>query len=547
MNTHIQKIIGDGKDILSQIKSWFIELSRIKKILVIVLVVLIILALGRAIFSKKASDEAVKAPRIVTLSLVSDLTSNKGSIPLLGIVTSRSEATIRAESGGKLTRVYKKLGDNVVAGEIIAEFENSSERATLLQAEGAYEAAKASRDIALLNSGQTSSSLSDTKSSALNALSSAYTTMDDAVRVKTDVAFANPRNQDAKIALSVPDVNLVYSVESKRKAIELMLIAREARNKTLTTSSDLVAELTTAQSEAQAVKSYLDDLALLYAKAVPDTSFTTTSIATQQSIITLARTLVSATVSSITGTRTSLTSGQTAEAIAGKTVTTSENAQIATVNAGVKSAQGAYNAALSRLEKTIIRSPITGTINSLSVDTGDFVSAFSQVAVISNNGALEVVSYVTDEDAKTFAIGNTVIIDNQAKGVITRVASAIDPLTKKIEIRIGITEGQNLLTNGQSVRIAVTRSKVNTKSSSNDHATIPLSALKITPKGSFVFTLDNTHALVAHKVEIGAILGDSIQILSGTTDDMQIVVDARGLKDGMQVSLSDASTTADTK
>ena len=36
--------------------------------------------------------------------------------------------------------VYKKLGDYVNAGEVIAEFENSGERAQVLQAEGAYDA-----------------------------------------------------------------------------------------------------------------------------------------------------------------------------------------------------------------------------------------------------------------------------------------------------------------------------------------------------------------------------------------------------------------------
>ena len=58
---------------------------------------------------------------------------------------------------------------------------------------------------------------------------------------------------------------------------------------------------------------------------------------------------------------------------------------------------------------------ITGTLNSLSIETGDFISAFTEVAVVSNNGAFEVVSYVTEDDARRIAVGNEVMIDNTVK------------------------------------------------------------------------------------------------------------------------------------
>ena len=47
------------------------------------------------------------------------------------------------------------------AGQVIAEFENSGERASVLQAEGAYDAAKAARDLARINQGSATVSLSE--------------------------------------------------------------------------------------------------------------------------------------------------------------------------------------------------------------------------------------------------------------------------------------------------------------------------------------------------------------------------------------------------
>ncbi len=535
MNKHLEKIVRDGKDIGRQSFVWYKEQPRWKQVVIAVLVVVIVVFVGRALSGDEEQSVITNSPRVVKLAVVSDLANNDSALPLLGVVTSTSEATIRAETSGKLTRVYKKLGDYVTAGQVIAEFENSGERAAVLQAEGAYDAAKAARDIAQINSGTTNSSLADSKTSALNSISSAYASMDDIIHVKTDAVYSNPRNQDVRFVMSVPDANLTLSLEARRRNIETMLTTREATNRTLTTSSDLVTQLNAVQSEAQTIKTYLDDLANAYSKALADNNFSQTTIESGKANVSIARSTISGTISSIVGARTSLNASLAAQEVAGKT-SGSTNVNVTSADAQVKQAQGAYNAALSRLEKTVIRSPITGTLNSLSIQTGDFVSAFTQVAVVSNNGALEVVAYITEDDAKRVNVSSKVMIDNSVEGVVTRLASAIDPQTKKIEMRVGIIGKTSTLINGQSVRVDVSRSA---PKATSGPMKIPLSALKLTPNGAFVFTLSATSSLVSIKVTEGAILGEDIQIISGLDGSETIVTDARGLKDGMVVTVKE--------
>lgn len=537
MNKHLQKIIFYIRAIGVQFKDWYKELSRIKQISVALVGVLLVVLVVRSLGGAAPEEEMVKASPVVKMARVTDLSNSDSNLPLLGSVTSVSEATIRAESSGKLTRVYKKLGDSVVAGQVIAEFENSGERASVLQAEGAYEQARAARDIARINSGTTNSSLTDAKTTALNALSSAYISMDDVVHVKTDAAFSNPRNGDVRLLISVPDQSFIGTLETKRRAIEGLITSRETRNKSLTISSDLLSELNTALTEVQTIKTYLDDLATAYNKALSDTTFSQANLDSAKTTVGVARTSISGTISALNATRTTLTASLAAQEISGKTVTSSDTS-IATADATVKSALGSYNAALSRLEKTVIRSPITGTLNSLSIETGDFLSAFTEVAVVSNNGALEVVSYVTDEDARRVAVGNEVLINDAVQGVITRKASAIDPKTKKIEVRIGIKDKAVSLINGQSVRVVVIKTQ-ETVATVMGQIKIPLSALKLTPQGAFVFTVDASSTLVAMTVKEGAILGDQIQILSGLTGNETIVTDARGLKAGTSVTVQE--------
>lgn len=535
MNRHIQKILGDAKDIKNQGWQWYREQPAWRQWTEAVLFVAVIGFLFSLGGNDAAPVEANKANRTVTVAPVSELANTDTALPLLGTVTSTSEATIRSESSGKLTKVYKKLGDYVSAGQVIAEFENSGERAAVLQAEGAYDSAKAARDIAKINSGSTNNSLAESKNSALNTISSAYITIEDAIRVKTDSVYTDPRSYDVKLQMLVPDSNLEFTVESKRRTIETLLTERSARNRTLTVDSDLVAELNTVQSEVQTVKTYLDDLATAYAKAVPGQSFPQSSIDAGKATVSVARSSVAGALSTITASRTALNSAIAASEVAGKTTGDSSTA-VATADAAVKQALGAYNAALSRLEKTVIRSPINGTLNSLSIETGDFISAFTEVAVVSNNGALEVVTYVTEDDAKRITVGSPVEIDGTAKGIVTRVASAIDPKTKKIEVRIGITDKNASLVNGQSVRIVITKEKKSVTATSGP-IKIPLSALKLTPNGAYVFVVSASSTLQSVSVKEGAILGDEIQILSGLSGAESIVTDARGLKEGMTVDI----------
>lgn len=539
MNAHVKKILQSFHDIYSQSRLWFRELPTNKKIVCSSIVgVTFIGAIFLIVHSTKSMPDVIATSQQVTLDSVASLSNLEGDFPLIGTVTSVSEATIRSEGGGRLTHVYKKLGDQVYAGTVIAEFDNSAERASVLQAEGAYEQAKAGRTIAGLNNGQAGTSLIDTKNQAINTLSSAYISMDDAIHGKTDVAYVDAKFNQAKLLIAVPDAFLSTNLENKRKDIEKILTEREQKNKTLTINSDLLTELTTIQNEAQVIKTYLDDLSTAYSKSIPDSHFNQAALDVGKGNTQSARQSISSTISSIVSSKSTLSGSITASEVSGGA--TQSSGALLSSDAQVKQAQGGYNGALARLEKTIIRSPITGTLNSLTVSTGDYIGAFTQVAVVSNNGALEVISYITEDDAKRIHVGDTVLIDSKSDGTVTRIASAIDPTTRKIEVHIGLQDATSNLTNGQSVSVSITKNKKETKDlmvSSSTPLVIPISALKLTPRGANVFIVNSSSTLVAIPVHEGAILGDQIQILKGLNGREVIVVDARGLKEGMSVTV----------
>jgi len=107
--------------------------------------IVVVLVLGFHFATRStATTEAPSGISHVKIASVASLSSQSGPLPLTGKVASLGQATILAQTSGEIVTLVRALGDHVVAGGIIAEFENSSQQATVVQAQGSYAAAQAS-------------------------------------------------------------------------------------------------------------------------------------------------------------------------------------------------------------------------------------------------------------------------------------------------------------------------------------------------------------------------------------------------------------------
>lgn len=497
-------------------------------------------------------SEAVIAPETqihsVEVKSVAELSSGVTPLSLVGSVSSKSEATVRAERSGQVIAVYTSLGRSIPAGAVAAEIENASERAAVLQAEGGLDAAEAnlakttggvrSEQQAILEANvvNATAALEAARSAASNAVLSAYASVDSGIRGTTDKMFTNPGTNGSRFNVLSSDSRLTSEVESTRDVITQYLARQESVSNSLSSSSDLAAEIATTQAEVRAIRNFLDLIVSALNKGIQTPSMSTAAIATHLAEATAVRTSLTSTLSALSTATQNLSASRTALDVARKNleqgVTGGQAEDVSAAKAAVKQARGGLAAARANLEKTIIRAPISGTVNSFSLKRGDYVQMSSPVLTVANNGSLEVVTYVSENDAREIAVGQAASIE-QATGVVTHIAPALDPVTKKIEVRIGVNEPGNLI-NGQSVLVSITRTKI----SSNDTSriTIPISAVKVESERTVVFTVeDNT--LSAHAIELGALLGDRVVVSAGLTLDMNIITDARGLREGEKVEV----------
>lgn len=488
-------------------------------------VVAVIAIAGYAFSGGSDATVAESGPREVNVERVADLMSGGNSLSVIAEITSVSEAKISAESGGRIARVRASLGDVVGAGQVLAEIENSSQRAAVLQAEGSLDAAKA----AGVN---TSSSLEGAQGTAVTTLLNAFAAIDSAIEDSVGQILTNPESSQSGFKVSSRDTQALATLEATRPRMAQIIRRQESQAASLSATSNLDAELTLTEGELREVRTYLDTVIKVLNAAVPREDVTATTISSYIADVSESRSAVITSLSSIVAARSSLETART-NAEGGATLSTS--------GASIKQAEGAYNAALASLEKTILRSPISGTLNNFTIKLGDFVSATQQVAIVSNNGALEAIAYVSEEDKLRISVGQKVTLEGDITGTITRIAPALDPVTRRIEVRIGLpATAMKVLTNGQSVRVELAKTGAVAAAPTNGILSIPITALKMEARRNIVFTVvDNK--LTAHEITIGKLSGEYVQVTAGLTADTEIVADARGLKEGDIVQLAAGS------
>lgn len=496
------------------------RLGWVKVALGIAAIIIFILIVKHVISGAKIQEPLGERIPSVMVASVRSLSANLSPLSLAGVVNSLFEASVRAESSGEITTVNYALGDYVSAGSIIAQLENRSQRASVLQAQGMLDAASVS-----VNVSQTT--LDVAQDSAVTAALSAYNTIDNAIRRDADPMFSNPDGSRPILNVQSSDTQAKIDAENKRVAIGTVLNRERASAGIISSSSDnLVAELLKTESELAQARDFFDTLVRELNAGIATIGFTDAQLTTYKATATAARGSVITALSSLLSARQGLENAQKNGAQGSGT---SASAAL------IKQAQGALAGAEASLEKTIIRAPISGTINALPLKRGDFISASSLAVTIANNGALEVLTFVTENDAREIRVGSRAMLQGTTGGIVTRVAPAIDPTTKKIEVRIGLV-GKSTFINGQSVTIELSR----VSGESNGpltRLTIPLAALKIGSSNMSVFTVATSSTLEAHPVTIGELLGDRVVITAGVTPDMMIVTDARGLRAGETVTI----------
>ena len=485
------------------------------------------LAIGTKLFifnnDVDVADAEVRATLVEVAPAASYASDN--SVALVGTVRAVNEAQIQTERGGRVTSVRVKAGDSIPAGTIIATLENASEYASLLQAEGSYEAALAAAAQSNVGVNETANNLNQALKNAENTYQGAYTTVSDMVYNSLDTFYSNP--ESGIVGLRIDGGSNTIFLNSEREAFRSLLSTWQGSSNADINSTNYNSLLSQAITNAERTRNLVDALLNRVNNAKETETLNGQPVTSYSAGLNANRATLNSLISSLTNARTAI---ENAEEAVTRAEIGGTSSTVSSANAQVKQALGSLRGAQANYEKTILRSSIAGTVNSLKVNTGDYLAPSTQVAEVANNNALEISVFVGEADLALVAIGDQVTIGNGTLGTVVSIAPGIDSTTQKTEVKIAAEDAN--LTNGDTV---VVNLKIENRNEVDATLLIPITAVKFTASEGSVFVVED-NKLKSVPITIGEIRSNLIEVVDGITAKTPIIKDARGLSEGQLVT-----------
>jgi len=188
----------------------------------------------------------------------------------------------------------------------------------------------------------------------------------------------------------------------------------------------------------------------------------------------------------------------------------------------------------TELSYTHIKSPIDGVVSERLAESGDVLSAHSQILSLVDTSSLKAEIHLSElllplikesnpVSIKIDALGNQSFI-----GEIKRIYPTIDKTTRRGTIEIVMSPVPEGARPGQLCRVTI-------QTQNKSRLMIPYDAIRHDKEGTFVFSLVNGQAERV-TVRTGIQQGDLIEVLEGVTDQQRIITKGFfGLKNKMKV------------
>ncbi len=203
----------------------------------------------------------------------------------------------------------------------------------------------------------------------------------------------------------------------------------------------------------------------------------------------------------------------------------------------VKAAQLQYQAAKlgydTQVEYSTVTAPISGTLESVSMDLHSTVAQSSVLCVITGEGMRKVTFSVPERIKKNLELGDQIRLEKQGteyQAVITKLANMISQQTGLFEVEATVENGDALAT-GSTVKLYVVSEYA------KDVVTVPVDSVYYEGGDAYIYTCEGS---TVHKapVETGIFDDEKIEIRSGVTlEDSVIVTWSSELYEGSQVNV----------
>lgn len=181
----------------------------------------------------------------------------------------------------------------------------------------------------------------------------------------------------------------------------------------------------------------------------------------------------------------------------------------------------------AKLDRTTIFSPISGTVNRLLVEIGEFVQPGITCAEIVDDETIKIVVNVSERDIAYFQVGQEqkIFVDYNSQpialsGRITYISEEAEPLAHTTRMEIAFPNTDNTFHSGQFVTARLKRQDL------KNVIMVPLDAIIPLEDGYMVYVIEDGKAQPREDIQIDilSIKGKQIRVVAGLTDGEQLIV-----------------------
>jgi len=190
----------------------------------------------------------------------------------------------------------------------------------------------------------------------------------------------------------------------------------------------------------------------------------------------------------------------------------------------------------ARLDRSVVRSPVRGTVVERAIDPGEVAPPGAPVATVQDDGRLKIEVSVPDTEIGRIGVDGRATIRVDARpgeripARVRYVAPSADPVTRTFPVELVVGSTDAGLRPGLVVRAEMERGQV------DGAVAAPLEALVVGVDGTVAFVVEDCRA---HRrpVRTGGSEGDTVLVLEGLSVGDELVVQGqRDLGDGQRVT-----------
>ncbi len=479
------------------------------------------LVLGMSAAACGSTKEEAEEPESVAVEVQ---TPRVGSLTLdsayIGTVMPQEQVYVIPKTSGTVTETFFEVGDQVQAGDVLFKIDDEAAQLQMANARAAYETAQAG--VTAQNGGARDLQNYQTEEQIRQLRESLYDT-DDQIDEMQD-KLGDLRDQGGEL--------------SKQREMAQMQL-EIAENDYYSAKDGLEKDIAQKMAEIkQAEENQIGEDAI--SKLKKELTDLENNLGMKISTLNAARQGVSsidALLSGIDATKTQLKSGidqaengqdtirdNLAMAEQAYAITQGEiypqsdavsAAQLQQAAVGIDSAQ-------MQLDFCTVTAPISGIVESVSVEKNGMAAAGNPAYIISNKESMTVTFFVAEKAKNVLNVGDQITVERNEsvyEGTITEIGTMANAQTKLFQVKASIAGagvGEQALPNGVSVKVYATTQKEDSK------LIIPYDSVYFSAGDAYVYCVENGQ-VIRKEVTTGLMSDTEVVIEEGLTEDSQVV------------------------